>query len=106
MLTFVVLQATVRLHSCCMMTCTLNGGPELSSDGRDMEAARRMPGNRGGRRGHCVPGQPASISIKQYTLHSLPNTSKCGNESRLIYHTEARIGFGSNKRFTALSAWN
>jgi len=25
-------QATVRLHSCCMMTCTLNGGPELGPE--------------------------------------------------------------------------
>ena len=73
--TFVVLQATVRLHSCCMMTCTLNGGPELSSDGRDMEAARRMPGNRGEQEGGTVyRGQPASISIKQTTaLQTLGN---------------------------------
>merc|ERR1719282_985433 len=37
-------QATVRLHSCCMMTCTLNGGPDMVTDGRDLEAGRRMPG--------------------------------------------------------------
>merc|ERR1719369_350138 len=43
-------QATVRLHSCCMMTCTLNGGPDLPADARDMEAARRMPG--------CPPAPP------------------------------------------------
>jgi len=36
-------QATVRLHSCCMMTCTLNGGPEVGADRADLEA-RRMPG--------------------------------------------------------------
>ena len=39
-----MLQATVRLHSCCMMTCTLNGAPDVAADGRDLEAARRMPG--------------------------------------------------------------
>ena len=27
-------QATVRLHSCCMMTCTLNGGPEVGAETR------------------------------------------------------------------------
>ena len=36
-------QATVRLHSCCMMTCTLNGGPEVGADREGLEA-RRMPG--------------------------------------------------------------
>ena len=36
-------QATVRLHSCCMMTCTLNGGPEVGADREALEA-RRMPG--------------------------------------------------------------
>merc|ERR1719410_1706711 len=39
-------QATVRLHSCCMMTCTLNGGPDMVADtrGADLETGRRMPG--------------------------------------------------------------
>jgi len=41
-------QATVRLHSCCMMTCTLNGGPEVGADREGLEA-RRMPGG-------CAPG--------------------------------------------------
>jgi len=50
-------QATVRLHSCCMMTCTLNGGPDLPADARDMEAARRMPG-RPVPPGHKFPGCP------------------------------------------------
>ena len=27
-----------------MMTCTLNGGPDMVTDGRDLEAGRRMPG--------------------------------------------------------------
>jgi len=31
-------QATVRLHSCCMMTCTLNGGPDMGPDN-----ARQIP---------------------------------------------------------------
>ena len=41
-------QATVRLHSCCMMTCTLNGGPDMVTEGArgDLEAGRRMPGRR------------------------------------------------------------
>ena len=29
-----------------MMTCTLNGGPDMVADGRDLEAGRRMPGRR------------------------------------------------------------
>ena len=33
----------MRLHSCCMMTCTLNGGPEVGADREGLEA-RRMPG--------------------------------------------------------------
>ena len=41
-------QATVRLHSCCMMTCTLNGGPDIPGDVRgDLEGGRRMPGRPG-----------------------------------------------------------
>ena len=38
-----------------MMTCTLNGGPDLPADARDMEAARRMPG-RPVPPGHKFPG--------------------------------------------------
>ena len=36
---YITLQATVRLHSCCMMTCTLNGGREMVSD-----QGRQIPG--------------------------------------------------------------
>ena len=44
----IAFQATVRLHSCCMMTCTLNGGPDMVTEGGrgDLEAGRRMPGRR------------------------------------------------------------
>lgn len=48
-------QATVRLHSCCMMTCTLNGGPEGGPD-REGEGRGRLPGRAGAQ--HKFPGCP------------------------------------------------
>ena len=54
-----MLQATVRLHSCCMMTCTLNGGPEGQGD---MEAQRRIPGRTGHRHGY--PGKLSQTTLR------------------------------------------
>jgi len=51
-------QATVRLHSCCMMTCTLNGGPEVGADREGLEA-RRMPGCNECPRGAAPPPPPS-----------------------------------------------
>merc|ERR1719411_1732082 len=48
-------QATVRLHSCCMMTCTLNGGPEVGADREGLEA-RRMPGRQHNQQSLQAPG--------------------------------------------------
>jgi len=59
-------QATVRLHSCCMMTCTLNGGPDVPPDTRvDMDSQRRIPGcNECPSRG-APPPPPPAVPIPQ-----------------------------------------
>merc|ERR1712013_644278 len=63
-------QATVRLHSCCMMTCTLNGGPEVGADRADLEA-RRMPGCNECPRGAAPPPPPSPPAKPQAPPESI-----------------------------------
>jgi len=79
-------QATVRLHSCCMMTCTLNGGPEVGAERADLEA-RRMPGCNECPRGAAPPPPPSPPAKPQAPPESIMGmrASDIDKYSRVIF---------------------
>jgi len=68
-------QATVQLHSCCMMTCTLNGGPDHHGDIHRQKPGRKkviVP---------CVPPQPQSPPERLFGMKA----SDIDKYSRIVF---------------------